>query len=355
MIPIFILSNRAFTGKNFFALGLALTLKERGYKIGYIRPLGRIPFKKGEEIFDEEAVFIKEILGLEEPLSIISPFVFTYDTQYRLLEGSDLKVKEKVINSFGNLNNKDFVIVVGPNNIFEGFTLGIDAISLVNETNGKVIAIQHWDSELAMDDIFGIRQLTKDKFIGAVINKIPPEQFHHVKEKVMPFIEGKGIRVLGAFKKDKFLEAVTVRRLMEAINGGLVCCEDKLDEFVENLSIGAMDTETALSYFLRIPNKAVITGIHRTDIQIVAMETSTKCLILTGGMHVNETVTGIAKAKGIPIIVTALDTFSAVDRMEKLMGKAVIREKEKTLKAKEVVSSDFDLEEFLRRTKNDRN
>ncbi len=351
MIPIFIISNRAFTGKNFFALGLSLTLQERGYKTGYIRPLGRIPLKKGEEIFDEEAVFIKELLGLEEPLSVISPFVFTYETQYRLLEGTDLKVKEKIINSFAKQSNKDFVIVVGPNNIFEGFTLGIDGISLSQETNGKVIAIQHWDSELAMDDIFGIRQLSGEKFIGAVINKVPPEQFHHVKEKVIPFIEGKGIKVLGVFKKDKFLEAVTVRRLMETINGGLVCCEDKLDEFVENFSIGAMDPESALSFFLRIPNKAVITGIHRTDIQIVAMETSTKCLILTGGMHVNETVTGIAKAKGIPIIVTGMDTFTAVDKMEKLMGKAVIREKDKAMKAKEVVSTIFDIEEFLRRTK----
>lgn len=351
MIPIFIISNRAFTGKNFFALGLSLTLQERGYKTGYIRPLGKIPLKKGDEIFDEEAVFIKELLGLEEPLSVISPFVFTYETQYKLLEGTDLKVKEKVINSFSQQSNKDFVIVVGPNNIFEGFTLGIDVISLLQETKGKVIAIQHWDSELAMDDIFGIKHLSSEKFIGAVINKVPPEQFHHVKEKVVPFIEGKGIKVLGVFKKDKFLEAVTVRRLMEAVNGGLVCCEDKLDEFVDNLSIGAMDPETALSYFLRIPNKAVITGIHRTDIQIVAMETSTKCLILTGGMHVNETVTGIAKAKGIPIIVTAMDTFTAVDKMEKLMGKAVIREKDKALKAKEVVSTAFDIEEFLRRTK----
>lgn len=353
MIPIFIISNRAYTGKNFFAIGLALTLKEKGYKVGYMRPLGRIPLRKGDEIYDEEAFFIKEMLELDDPLNVISPFVYTYEAQYKLLSGEDLKVRERVKEAFSKQEEKDFLIVVGPNDIFEGYSLGIDSFKLIEETNGKVIAIQHWDSELAMDDIFGIKDLSKGRFVGAVINKVPSERFHHVKEKVVPFMEEKGAKILGIFKKDRILEAVTVRRLMEAINGGLVCCEDKLDEFVENLSIGAMDPETALSYFLRIPNKAVITGIHRTDIQIVAMETSTKCLILTGGMHVNETVTGIAKAKGIPIIVTALDTFSAVDRMEKLMGKAVIREKNKAMRAKEVVSSDFDLEEFLRRVKNE--
>lgn len=349
MIPIFIISNRPFTGKNFFAIGLALTLIERGYKVGYVRPLGKIPIRKGDEVYDEEALFIKEMLGLQEPLNVISPFVFTYEIQYKLLEGADLKIREKIQQAFQQQSNKDFVIAVGPNNIFEGFSFGIDPIRLLKEVNGKAVAIQYWDSELAVDDILGIKTLTEDRFLGAVINKVPPEQYHYVKEKIVPFAETKGIRVLGVFKKDKFLEAVTVRRLMEAINGGLVCCEDKLDDFVENLSIGAMDPETALSYFLRIPNKAVITGIHRTDIQIVAMETSTRCLILTGGMHVNETVTGIAKAKGIPIVVTPLDTFTAVDRMERLMGKAVIREKEKAMKAKQVVSSEFNIDEFLRK------
>ncbi len=353
MIPIFIISNRAFTGKNFFALGLALTLKEKGYNIGYMRPLGRIPIKKGSEIVDEEAFFITEMLELNDPLNIISPFVFTYEAQYRLLNGEDLGVKDKVKEAFLKQREKDFVIVVGANNIFEGYSLGIDSISLIEEIKGNVLAIQHWDSDLAIDDILGIKVLIKDRFIGAVINKVPPEQIHHVKEKVVPFLEGKGVKVLGVFKKEKILESVTVRRLMEAINGGLVCGEEKLEEFVENLSIGAMDPETALSYFLRIPNKAVITGIHRTDIQIVAMETSTKCLILTGGMHVNETVIGIAKAKGIPIIVTALDTFTAVDRMEKLMGKAVIREKNKAIKAKEIINSDFNIEEFLRIVRNE--
>ncbi len=114
MRPIFIISNRAFTGKNFFALGFALTLKDKGYNVGYMRPLGRIPIKKGDEIFDEEAFFIKEMLGLNDPLNVISPFVFTYEAQYRLLNGEDIGIKEKVKEAFLKQQEKDFLIVVGP-------------------------------------------------------------------------------------------------------------------------------------------------------------------------------------------------------------------------------------------------
>ncbi len=348
MKVIFIISNRPFTGKNFFAIGLALILEERGYKIGYVKPLGKIPIKKENKIFDEETVFIKEILNLKEPLEIISPFVFTYETQCRLLEQTGLNVKEKVLRSFLSLKDKDFIITVGGDNIFEGYSFGIDCITLINELNAIVIGIQHWDNELAIDELFGIKKLLGEKFVGAVINKIPQEQYSYIKEKVIPFIERNGIKVFGIFKKDKFLEAVTIKKLIESVNGKVVCCEDKIDEFVENFSIGAMDPESALSYFLRNPNKAVITGLHRTDIQIVAMETSTKCLILTGGLYPSETVKGIAKYKGIPIIVTSFDTFTAVDSIERIIGKTVIREKEKAIRAKELVSQEFNIEEFLK-------
>lgn len=48
---------------------------------------------------------------------------------------------------------------------------------------------------------------------------------------------------------------------------------------VEHLMIGAMDVDSALTYFRRKPNKAVITGGDRPDIQLAALETSTKCTI----------------------------------------------------------------------------
>jgi len=122
----------------------------------------------------------------------------------------------------------------------------------------------------------------------------------------------------------------------------------RLDDFVENFSIGAMDVDSALSYFSRIPNKAVITGAHRSDIQLAAMETSTKCIILTGGLYTNDVVIGRAQSKGIPIISVAEDTFTAIDRIEATMGKARIREKGKIARAKELIETEFDMKGFLK-------
>ena len=68
MIPIFVASNTGYSGRTFISLGLAMKLIELGYKVGYIKPIGKVPVKKGREVYDADAMFIKEMLGLTELL-----------------------------------------------------------------------------------------------------------------------------------------------------------------------------------------------------------------------------------------------------------------------------------------------
>ena len=302
MVPVLITSNRSKAGKVFFTIGLAEMLTQRGYSIGYIKPLGTMPVKKGYDVYDEDAVFIKEALGLTDALNIISPFVLNYETQNLVFEGSVKDECKQVMAAFDALKDRDFVLIHGGGDIFEGTALNIDAITLATELRAQVIMVEPWRGDLSIDTILGAHKLFGMQFCGGVFNKVPENLLPHVREMVKPFIEKSGMPVYGIFRKDRLLEAVTVRHLVDELSGKVLCCEDKLNEFVENFSIGAMDVDSALSYFRRTPNKAVITGAHRTDIQLVSMETSTKCIILTGGLNTSDVVIAKAQLKGIPII-----------------------------------------------------
>ncbi|MCK5426055.1 MAG: cobyrinic acid a,c-diamide synthase, partial [Thermodesulfovibrionia bacterium] len=118
---------------------------------------------------------------------------------------------------------------------------------------------------------------------------------------------------------------------------------------VENFSIGAMDVNNALKYFKVTPNKAVITGAHRSDIQLAALSTSTKCIILTGGLHPNDVIIGKARLQGVPIISVKEDTFATVDRIEKTMGKLQIRGQEKLNRARDLVRNYVDIHGLLKK------
>ena len=351
MIPIFVASNTGYSGRTFISLGLVMKLRDQGYKVGYIKPIGKVPVKKDKGVYDADALFIKETLGLEDPLEVISPFVQTYENQTLLFEGGLKDVKKQVLTAFKTLKSRDFVIIGGAGDLFEGSLLGMNTLSLLNDMKAYLLMVEPWRGEVSADSLFGAARLIGERFIGGVINKVPVNTAGHVKETVRPFLEKNGVKILGVFAKDRALESVTVRQLNEILNGKVVCCEGQLDEYVENYSIGAMDVDSALNYFRRIPNKAVITGAHRSDIQLAAMETSTKCIILTGGLQTNDVVIGKAQAKGIPIISVVDDTFTTIDKIEISMGKTSIREKRKVDRVGQLMDLEFDMKRFLKSMK----
>jgi len=348
MVPIYIASNTAHAGKTFIVIGLASKLMKQGYKVGYIKPYGRTPVKMEKDLFDADAVFLKEVLNLEEPLHVISPFVVSYETETLLFKGAVRDRKKKVMRAFRSMRNKDFVAIGGAGDLFEGVTFNVDGLSLIDDMKAHVLVVEPWRGEPSLDFFLGIKRLLGHRVLGGVINKASESSSSYLKETVKPFLEKKGVRIFGIFPKDRLLDSITVRRLNEILNGKVLCCENILDEFVENFSIGAMDVDSALNYFRRMPNKAVITGVHRTDIQLAAMETSTKCVILTGGLYTNDIIVGRARSKGISLISVADDTFTTVDKIEAAMGKVSIREKGKVERAKELIDEEFDMKKFLK-------
>jgi BioD-like phosphotransacetylase family protein len=304
--------------------------------------------KRGRRVYDADAVFIKEALSLPDPLEIISPFVLTYENQNLILQGKIRDAKKRILKAFRSLRNKDFVIIGGGADLFDGALLQINALSLMEEMRAHALIVESWMGEVSMESLFGASLLLGKNCTGGVINRVPMNAFGHVKETVKPFLEKKGVKIFGIFQKDSLLESLTVRQLNDILHGKVLCCEDRLDEFVENFSIGAMDVDSALKYFRRTPNKAVITGAHRSDIQLAAMETSTKCIVLTGGLYTNDVVIGKAAAKGIPVISVTEDTFTTVDRIEAVMGKTRIADRVKIERARDLIRIGFDLKRFLK-------
>lgn len=349
MIAIFVASNTGYAGRTFLSLGLALKLMDMGYKVGVMKPIGTVPVKSGKVLYDADALFIKQTLGLDDPLDMISPFMLSYEQQTLLYQGTADDAKKRIMDAYKSFKKRDFLIISGARDLFDGALLGIDALSLADEMKAQVLMVEPWRGDISADALFGVRTVLGKRYAGGVINKVPEAVVEHVKNTVKPFLEKKGVPVYGVIPKDKFLESVTVGQLNEILNGKVLCCEDKLDEFVENFLIGAMDVDSALNYFRRTPNKAVITGAHRTDIQLAALETSTKCIILTGGFQTNEVVLGKARARGVPILSVADDTFSAINKIELRMGRSSIREKRKIERAKELISAGFDMFGFLKK------
>ena len=348
---LYIASMTGFSGKSLVALGLGLILKEKGYKVGYIKPYGKIPLKAGGNVIDADAEFMRKALDIQDPPEVVSPFVATFESQMNLLKGKTSDKFSAFEKAVSSLQDKDIVLVGGGANLFDGSTFGISGLKIIKHLNAGTLVVEPWNGDSSIDSIVGARDLLGTNFIGAVINKVPQSAHDYVEKSVRPFLEKMGIQVFASLHRDILLDSITVRQLTEVLGGKVLCCEEGLDDFVESFSIGAMDVDSALKYFRRTPNKAVITGAHRSDIQLAALETSTKCIVLTGGMYTNDVILGKAKIKGVPIISVPDDTFTTVGKIESVLGKIRIREQKKVLKTKEIVEKEFDLKRLLKEMK----
>ena len=338
MQTLFIGSTAGNSGKTLITVGLGLALKECGYKVGYVKPLGKLPITVDGKTVDADAHFLKGILNLAEPLEQICPVILTQDLVARGLRGEIPDLRSKIQQAYDTISaGKDITLIGGAGSLADGSFLGISGTRLAKEFRSPVLLIDVYTNEVCLDCILTAKESLGDRLMGVVMNRVTPQSLPEVEQMIVPFLGSKGVEVLGVLPLDRVLDAVTVRQMTEILDGKVLCGQDRLDEFVERFSVGAMDVDAALGYFRKLPNKAVITGGHRADIQLAALETSTKCLVLTGDQMPNEIIISRAREVGVPMISVHFDTLTTVEKLEAVLGRIRIREEQKVQRARELL------------------
>ena len=147
--------------------------------------------------------------------------------------------------------------------------------------------------------------------------------------------------------KSPLLRSVTVGELVRRLNAQVICCPEKEQLLVETLSIGAMGVNSAMEFFRRRRNMAVVTGADRTDIQLAALEASTQCLILTGLGEPLSQLIHRAEELEVPILKVELDTLASVEIIEQAFGHVRIHESIKASYAVQLVQEHVNLEKIL--------
>jgi len=168
-----------------------------------------------------------------------------------------------------------------------------------------------------------------------------------VKNKIIPSLQDLNIEVFGVMPKSPLLRSVTVGELVRRLNAKIICCPEKDQLLVETLSIGAMGVNSAMEFFRRRRNMAVVTGADRTDIQHAALEASTQCLILTGLGEPLSQLIHRAEELEVPILKVELDTLASVEIIEQAFGHVRIHESIKASYAIQLVQEHVNLERIF--------
>jgi manganese-dependent inorganic pyrophosphatase len=78
------------------------------------------------------------------------------------------------------------------------------------------------------------------------------------------------------------------------------------------LMVAGSSLETSQARLRRFPRASVVFLVgDRPDVQRMAIENRARCLVITGGFHVDDGIAALARAQGVPVIHTRYDTASA--------------------------------------------
>ena len=299
---------------------------------------------------DEDCVFFHSALKLKEPLETLCPVVLTERRVEAILSGQMTGVREQIMRAYGAASaGKDVLLCMGIGDLRSGTFLGMSHEEFVRETKSRTILVDKAEYTFqSVDSCLRARERLGEVFAGVIFNRLNPRRKEYIEQTIAPYLENRGIPVFGIIAEDPVLGAVPVRDIAETLGAKILCCEDKLEELVERLMIGAMNMDSAIRHFRRVPNKAVITGGDRADIQLAALETSTHCLILTGDLYPNDVILGRAQEKEVPVLVVRSDTLQTVEQCERLFGHLSLNSERKLHRVEEIVETEISFQRLYK-------
>ena len=172
------------------------------------------------------------------------------------------------------------MLVAGSGSMYSGKYCGLDALSVVKAldkadgANGpvKALVIDRFEKELNYDLLLMLKEQLGGNLAGVVLNDVPPAFLEEVSGHLAPFMEARGIPVLGILPRDPLMGSITVGDLAQRLGGKVISAHHRQDRVVSQFLIGTMQVENFMLHFRKKKNAAVIVGGDRADVQLVALE-----------------------------------------------------------------------------------
>ncbi|MBW1985964.1 MAG: phosphotransacetylase family protein [Deltaproteobacteria bacterium] len=347
MQALYITSTTPTSGKTALCYGLAARMRQDGLRVGYFQPLVILKQDGSGDAISKDASFMRAALNLKESQEVLSPVIIDAAGLEKALGGQPSNYAERIEQAFVEVaKDKDVLLIEGAATLNEGLLLDLPPQALAARFNTRVLVVIKYSDELALDGLLAAKVQFGASLLGAVLNEVPLPNLQFVEHSVVPFLLSRRVPVYATLPRERLLMALTVNEIAEFLGAEILNSPEQGDQLVENFLVGAMSVDAALSYFRRQPHKAVITGGDRSDIQLAALETSTRCIVLTGNIPPGAVILSRAEELAVPLLLAKQDTLSVVEILEQYFGRIHFHQPHKVAFFQELLAKYFDFPRF---------
>ncbi len=308
------------SGKTLLISYLIEEARRQGLKPAYLKALG-IPGDKSE---DGDVLSLREIF---RDLDCRSAWLLQPHEEERFISEKEEQAEpvEMLKNIHAELKARaDVVFVEAPQGICRGASMGLDLVSLASNLQEKVLMVERGDEPFLEDRGAWTAGILKTQLHGIIINRIPLERLTHIEKVSVPFLKRRGAEVLGLVTIERALMGITIKEILQELGGEPIVGEDKLDEVITGIHVGALPHDRALSRYRKNPDWAVVVSGSRTESIAAAIEARVKVIIVTGGIHPSGSVVARAESEGIPLILVSEETMKVSEIIDRILSKSSV-------------------------------
>lgn len=347
---ILVTSTAEGTGKTAITIGLGLLAQDAGRDVGYMKPKGTRLRTQVGKVLDADPVLAQELLGVTDAIESMEPVVYSATFLQQVLRGR--QESEEIRAAFEEAyesvaEDRDLVLIEGADRVSTGSVIDLTDVDVASLVDGNAIVVAPYDRVEAVDEVLEVAERFGDRLAGVLFNAVSRDAHDELEADVVPFLEGRGVPVLGAIPRKPHLASVSVEELANEIGGTLIT-DTPTDGRVERFSVGAMSSDAALRHFRRARDAVVITGGDRSGIQTAALEApGIKGLVLTGGYHPPGSIVGRAEEAGVPVMTVEADTANTIERVETVLGEGRTRNAAEVEMMRELLADHVDTTALL--------
>jgi BioD-like phosphotransacetylase family protein len=377
-------------GKTTVALGLLAALMERGFRTGFIKPVGQRYDVVDGVPADEDAILMRSVFDLPDPYTSISPVHIPRGFTKAFIRGEVVEdLGAKITAAHARVaEGRDVVVVEGTGHAGVGAVIGLSNADVAALLGAPALIVSEAGVGRPIDEIVLNHALFRRRgveVVGAVVNKVDLDEHPSLEEVLRLGLARHGIELLGVLPYRPVLSNPTITMLQVQMAGEELATGWDPGRVIEHVAIGAMQPRHVLE---RIgPGSLLIVPGDREDVIEAAIAAELEArrpgatpsptrwmglrrarpamgfgrqaaatagvalvgLLLTGGYRPSERVLAALREARLFAYLVPDDTYQAASTVHDLLVKTHPDDREKIELTKQVVAEHLDIDRILAR------
>jgi BioD-like phosphotransacetylase family protein len=319
-------------GKTTVSLGVLDGFRRRGLTTGFLKPVGQRTIIEDGVPADEDAVLMKQVFDLPEPLRQMSPVHIPRGFTQSYIDGDVVEdLPARIRAAHAAFSERDMLLIEGTGHAGVGAVIGLSNATVASMLGAPAVIVSEGGVGRPIDEIV----LNASHFerhgvhvAGAIVNKVDLDAKPGLARTLERGLARHGIKLLGVLPYRPILSNPTLSMVLEGVHGETIHPGPDLDEVIGGIAIGAMEPEHMLQ---RIgPRSLVIVPGDRADVIgaiVGAREDGSDGgegalgLVLTGGYRPEPEVLDAIRRADLFATLVPEDTYQVASELHDLLVK----------------------------------